>query len=101
MKMCPKATRKMIDLSWDSIDEQYKAMRDKVMTRAVNKAEEGGPVPLEVGGVVPEAGWRLVNEWDGEGWGEEGEEEEVGAVYLYTRALLLPRVWTHDEGMSE
>ena len=52
----------MIDLSWDSIEEQYKATRDKVMTWAVNKAQEGGPVPMEVGGVVPEEGWRVVNE---------------------------------------
>ena len=40
---------------------------------------------MDVGGVVPEAGWRLENEWDGEGWGEEGEDEEVGAVYPHTR----------------
>ena len=60
----------MIDLSWDSIDEQYKAMRDKVMMWAVNKAEEmGGPVPMDVEHVV--------DEWEGEGWGEEGEAEEV------------------------
>ena len=27
-------------------------MRDKVMTWAVNKAEKGGQVPMEVGGVA-------------------------------------------------
>ena len=75
----------MIDLSSGSIDEQYKAMRHKVMTWGVNQAEKGGPVPMEVGGVVPEEGWRMVNEWDGEGWGEKGEEEEVGAVYPHTK----------------
>ena len=75
----------MIELSWGSIDEQYKPMRDKVMTWAVNKAEEGGPVPMEVGGVVPEEGWRMVDEWDVEGKGEEWEEGEIGAVYPHTR----------------
>ena len=64
MKMCPKEIRKMIDLSWDSIDEKYNVMRDKVMTWAVNKAEEGGPVPMDAGDVVPEEGWRMVNEWN-------------------------------------
>ena len=51
-------------------------------------------MPIEVRGVVPKAEWRLVNEWDGQGSGEEWEEEEeeedeeeeeVGAVYPNTR----------------
>jgi hypothetical protein len=78
MKMCPKEIKKMIDLSWDAIDEKYTVMRDKVMTWAMNKAEEmGGPVPMDVGGVD--------GEWDDDGWDEGGEAEAVDAVYPTTR----------------
>jgi hypothetical protein len=69
---------RMIVFRWDAMGEKYIVIRDKVMTWAVNKADEmGGPVPMDVGGVM--------DEWEGEGWGEEGEEDEVGAGYPNTR----------------
>ena len=37
--------------------------------------------------MVPEEGWRMANEWDVEGWGEEREEGEIKAVYPYTRCF--------------
>ena len=61
MKMCPKEIKKMIDLSWDTIDEKFTVMRDKMMTWAMNKAEEiGGAVSMDVGGVD--------GDWNDDGW---------------------------------
>ena len=58
----------------------YIVMRENVMTWAVNKVEEGGPVPMDVGGVV--------DEWECEGWSKKGEAEEVVAVYPNTRCYV-------------
>ncbi len=69
-------------MNWDAIDEKYDVMRDKVMTWAINKAEDGGgPVPMDVGGIAAQSSWG-----GEEGWGEEEEEDiEIDAVYPTTR----------------
>ena len=55
MKMCPKEIKHNIELSWDTIDEKYSVMREKVVMWATNAAEkEGGAVLMDVG-IVKEA----------------------------------------------
>ena len=79
MKMCPKEIKHMLEISWDTIQERYEVMKEKVIVWATNAAEKvGGPVPMEVDAVV--------EGWDGEEWGEEWYdcEEQVGAVYPNT-----------------
>ena len=51
MKMCPKEIKHNIELSWDTIDEKYSVMREKVVMWATNAAEEeGGTVGIVEGG---------------------------------------------------
>ena len=50
MKMCPKEIKHNIELNWDTIDEKYSLMIQKVVMWATNAAEkEGGAVPMDVG----------------------------------------------------
>jgi len=50
MKMCPKEIKHNIELSWDTIDEKYSVMREKVIMWATNAAEKmGEPVAMDVG----------------------------------------------------
>ena len=68
-----KEIKKIIYLSWDTIDEKYMVMTEKIMTWAMNKAEEmGGPVAMDLGGVD--------GEWDEDGWKESGQVEAMDAV---------------------
>ena len=70
----------MIDISWDTIQERYEVMKEKVVVWATNAAEkQGGAVPMEIGGI--DGGWEDGN------WEEEWYdcEDEVGAVYPNTR----------------
>ena len=79
MKMCPKEIKQMIDLSWDTIQEKYSVMREKVVTWATNAAEKaGGPVAMDVGEVEQEG-------WDEYPWWGEEEISDVGAVSPNTK----------------
>ena len=52
MKMCPNEIKDNIELSWDTIDEKYSMMREKVVMWATNAAEKaGGAVAMDVGTV--------------------------------------------------
>jgi len=80
MKMCPKEIKSMIDINWDTIQERYEVMREKVVVWATNALEkQGGAVPMDTGGVD--------GDWDGGGWEEEWQEgkDEVAPVYPNTR----------------
>ena len=79
MKMCPKEIKHNIELCWDTIDEKYSVMRDKVVMWATNAAEkEGGAVLMDVG--IVEGGG--CEEYEGN---ECHEYEWVDAVYPTTR----------------
>ena len=82
MKMCPKEIKHNMEVSWDTIDEKYYVMREKVVMWATNAAEmEGGAVLMDVG-IVEGVG----------GEEDEGEEcheyEWVDVVCPTTRCLF-------------
>ena len=73
----------MTEFSWDTMEEKYSKMREKVMTWAVNKAEDtGGPVPMEVGWLEEEGDGDEEADW----WGCEVcyDGGEIGAVHPTT-----------------
>jgi len=85
MKMCPKEIKHNIEISWDTIDEKYSVMREKVVMWATNAAEKaGGAVHMDVSGV--EDGREAE-------WGQEGVDHEewsygaegIDAVYPTTK----------------
>ena len=73
----------MMDLSWDSIKEEYNAMRENVMTWATNKSEEIGPVKMEVDWLEEEGRDDREANW----WSCEvcDDGARIGAVYPNTR----------------
>ena len=83
LKLCPKEIQEMVELMWDEIGEEYRALKDWMIGWANTKVEKGGPVSREVGWLEDEGGgdgeadWRGCEVCDGGGG--------IGAVYPNTR----------------
>ena len=62
MRMCPKEIKHNIELSWDTIDEKYSAMREKVIMWAGDGWQQAPD-----GRKDHDPQWWVPLEWDGNG----------------------------------
>ena len=84
MRCVRRRSRKILDLQWDEIGEDYQKMRGKVVAWATNRAEKkNGPVPMEIGQVMSNEEQLRQQYWEDE-WYEE-EENDIDGISSYTQ----------------
>ena len=89
LEICPKELKEQVLIRLDEIGEDYEALKNKVISYAMNKVEQfkgNGPTPMEVDNVgVPRRGLG------------GGDRRGLGRHPV----LRMRRIWTHGEGVPE